>query len=63
MEEQVKFLKETEVSHLTGLALSTLRNNRHQGKGLPYFKIGSSIRYSLQDIIEYMDQRKIQTEN
>jgi len=63
MEAKVKYLREEETSNLTGMALSTLRNNRHMGRGIPYCKIGRSVRYSWQDIIDFMDQRKIQTEN
>lgn len=36
MEKQ--YLKEREVAKLTGFALSTLRNNRFLGKGIPFRK-------------------------
>lgn len=63
METKVRYLTEKETSRLTGMALSTLRNNRHLGRGIPYCKVGRSVRYCWQDIIDYMEQRKIQTEN
>jgi predicted DNA-binding transcriptional regulator AlpA len=58
-----RYLTEKEVSELTGLALSTLRNHRFLCKGLPYIKIGKSIRYSLQDVIQYMESHRIEPLN
>lgn len=54
-----KYLTEKETSELTRKALSTLRNDRHLRRGMPYVKDGASIRYNLQDIINYMESRKI----
>lgn len=62
MENKVKYLNEKETSHLTGLALSTLRNHRHKGCGLPYIKIGRAVRYSFQDIINYFENHKIRSD-
>ena len=56
-----QYLNETQVSDLTNKALSTLRNDRHLGKGIPYIKDGRSVRYSLADVIDYMESRKIKT--
>lgn len=55
----VKFLKEIEVSELTGIALSTLRNNRSKGRGIPYVKIGRSVRYEEGDVLAELRARKI----
>jgi hypothetical protein len=44
------------------MALSTLRNNRSKGQGIPYIKLGRSVRYDLQDVIEFMEAHKIHTE-
>ncbi len=62
MKEIVQYLNEKQVSEMTGRALSTLRNERFIGKGMPYIKIGKSVRYKLTDIIEFMDSRKVETE-
>jgi hypothetical protein len=56
-----KYIDEREVANITGLALSTLRNNRFKGAGIPYVKVGRSVRYSLGDVVQYMECRKIQT--
>jgi hypothetical protein len=63
MENRVKYLNEKETSNITGLALSTLRNHRHQGVGLPYSKVGRAVRYSFQDIIDYFEGHKITNED
>ena len=61
---QEKYLKEKEVSEMTGLALSTLRNARarHGKRLIPYIKVSRSIRYSYRDIVEFMESRKIKAE-
>ena len=61
MNNQVKYITEKEVSEITGRALSTLRNERFLGKGIPYIKIGKSVRYRLDDVIEFMESRRIET--
>lgn len=58
-----QYLTEKELSQLTGISLSTLRNNRFLGKGLIYCKIGRSVRYALNDIHEYMEKHKIEPRN
>ena len=58
-DELPRYLTEKEVSRITGLALSTLRNTRFQCRGLPYVKIGRSVRYNLKDVIGYMESRKV----
>ena len=35
------FLNEKEVAAITGRALSTLRNDRHCARGIPYLKISN----------------------
>jgi predicted DNA-binding transcriptional regulator AlpA len=55
-----KYLNEKEVAQITGRAVSTLRNERFLRKGLPYLKIGGrSIRYKCEDVIAYMEGRRI----
>ena len=61
METRIKYITEKEVSEITGRALSTLRNERFLGKGIPYFKIGKSVRYRLDDVIEFMESKRVET--
>ncbi len=55
-------LKEKQVAILTGDAVQTLRNRRCKGIGIPYYKNGRNITYSLQDVIDYMDKKRIDTD-
>ena len=57
-----RYLTESEVSEITRMSLSTLRNDRFMRKGMSYVKIGRSVRYSLEDVIEFMESRKIRLE-
>jgi len=56
-----EFLTEKQVSAITKIALSTLRNHRFMGIGIPYYKLGKSVRYNLEDVEKYMDSHKIFT--
>ena len=57
-----KYIDEKQVSAITGRALQTLRNDRFNGRGIPYIKLSRMVRYSLQDVVDYMEFRKIATE-
>jgi len=61
-QKEVRFLTEKEVKQITNRALSSLRNDRHLNRGIPYVKIGRSVRYELDDVLKFMRSRKIQTE-
>jgi predicted DNA-binding transcriptional regulator AlpA len=62
MKTDTIYLHEQKVSEITGRALSTLRNERFNRKGIPYIKVGRSVRYSHEDVIAFMENRKIKTE-
>ena len=62
MEIKVKYIDEKQVSELIGRALQTLRNDRHCSRGLPYIKIGRSVRYNLQEVINFMESHRIETD-
>lgn len=57
--QQDSYLNEKEASEVTGISLSTLRNNRSTLRGIPYIKIGRSVRYKYSEIIAFMDGHKI----
>ena len=63
METLPQYVNEKKVSKITGRALPTLRNDRHNRRGIPYCKIGRSVRYALSDVISYMESRKIVPED
>ena len=52
-------LTEQEVSARTGLSLSTLRAHRFKRTGLPYVKIGSSVRYRVCDLEAFLSKNRI----
>ena len=62
MNSTAQYLTEAQVSELTSIALSTLRNHRFERRGIPYVKLSRSVRYKLQDVIDYMESHRIQTE-
>jgi len=54
------YLNEFETAAVTGRAVSTLRNERHLRRGLPYLKVGKrSIRYKTADVTATMEARRI----
>jgi len=57
------FIKDTKVSEITGIGVQTLRNYRHKGIGPSFIRIGRSIRYSIEDVMDYMNSRKVQTKD
>lgn len=60
IKETVRYLREKEVSEITGLALPTLRNYRSQGIGPDYVKAGErAVRYRLDDVIRYMEAGRV----
>jgi hypothetical protein len=59
MQSNPRYINEKEVSSITGLALSTLRNDRATLRRIPYCKVGSSVRYLMDDVINFMESNKI----
>ena len=55
---QIIYLSEKKVSEITSIPLSTLRNHRGTGRGIPYIKTERSIRFDLQDIIQFVKKEK-----
>ena len=58
-EELPRYLTEYEVSEITRRAVNTLRNDRVKSRGFPYIKHGRSVRYNLDDVLQYMENRKV----
>ena len=57
-----KYLRESEVAQMTGFALSTLRNHRFQGRGIPHLKISRSIRYDYEEVVRFMEAHTVRTD-
>jgi len=58
-DHETLYLSEKEIAKITGITMQTLRNHRCQGRGLPYIKLRRLVRYSLSDVLSYMESRKI----
>ena len=61
-EKTKRYVDEKEASRITSISLSTLRNQRYLGKGIPHIKIGRAVRYSLEDVVAFMESHKISTD-
>ncbi|MBE6442107.1 MAG: helix-turn-helix domain-containing protein [Desulfovibrio desulfuricans] len=57
--ELPRWLSETEVSEITGISLSTLRKHRLSNIGIPYYKIGRSVRYKIADVLCFMETKRV----
>ncbi len=57
--EMPTYLTTKEVAKMIDRAEQTLANDRHKCQGLPYIKIGRSIRYLLTDVNDFMDMHRI----
>jgi hypothetical protein len=54
-----KFLNDVEAAKFLSVSPQTLRNWRFLGKGPEYYKRGRMVRYSLSDLIAWMDEGRI----
>jgi hypothetical protein len=60
--EQDLYIPPVEVERITGRKLQTLANERYRGCGIPYYKVGGSIRYKLADVISFMERHRVDPE-
>ena len=56
------YLTEKQVSALTGLSVSLLQKMRQLRKGLPYVKLGTAVRYTLEDINAFMKRHRVEVD-
>lgn len=61
MEIDNRYVNEKQVDAITGRSVYTLRNDRAKNQGIPYVKNGRQVRYSLRDVIAFMEARKVST--
>lgn len=54
-----KMVSEKIVSEELGIPLPTLRNQRSMGRGIPFFKIGKSVRYRIEDVLAYLEANRV----
>jgi excisionase family DNA binding protein len=56
------FVVEKEAAKFLGVAVQSMRNWLHQGRGPAYIKRGRMVRYALQDLMDYMAAGRIDPE-
>ena len=54
-----RWFNEKQLAEIIGVSLSKLRSDRHKCVGIPYFKIGRSVRYALLDVESFMAAKRI----
>ncbi len=60
---ELETVTEDDVANVTKKGVQTLRNDRHLGRGIPYVKLGRSVRYLLKDVEQYLRSHKIETQD
>ena len=53
------FLNEQQVARMLNLKVQTLRNRRFKNRGLPFIRDGRTIRYDRDDVIGYMESKRV----
>lgn len=57
--ETDRYITPLEAEQITGRKMQTWANERHLRRGVPYYKVGRSVRYKLSDILEFMERNRI----
>ena len=55
------YLNENQVSERLGVSVKILRKHRWEGKGLPYVKFGARVLYAEPEVVEYLQEHRIET--
>jgi hypothetical protein len=55
-------IDEKQLAKIIKRSVQTLRNERCQGRGMPYIRIGRSIRYDIADVERYIHLHRIAPE-
>jgi hypothetical protein len=58
----MQLVDEKETARIMKRGVQTLRNDRALRRGLPFVKVGRSVRYDLEDIRKYIEQNRVNTE-
>lgn len=61
-EQQIdKMLTEQQVGQITGMSLAWFQMSRFKGTGIPYVKIGRSVRYRTSDVQRFIEDHMVGT--
>jgi hypothetical protein len=56
-----RMVSEKVYAELSGFELGKIRNDRWKKKGLPYYKIGRTVRYDEDEIYAYLQRCRVET--
>ena len=59
---RLKLITDIELSEIIGLPVQTIRKHRWLNSGLPYIRIGRSIRYDLEQVEAYLKKYRVTPE-
>ena len=57
-----KFLKAKDVAEWLGISLQSLASDRFRGEGIPFVKIGTRVRYRLDEVLAYVEANSVATD-
>jgi hypothetical protein len=57
--ESKAVVNEHDAAAYVGLAVQSLRNRRFRGEQPPFFKIGRSVRYRIEDLEEFLMSHRV----
>jgi len=60
MKKNDDMIDEEEVSKLTGLRVSCIRNHRYRRVGIPYYKICGCVRYRESEVLNYIADSRVE---
>jgi len=55
------YIDEKEASRLCGIPVPTLRNHRYRKIGIPFYKMGRSIRYKRIEVLDFVEGSRVIT--
>jgi hypothetical protein len=56
------FLTDIQLAQIIGKSEQTLRNDRNNGRGFPFYKVGRSVRYRLDECLTLVEQCRVSPE-
>ena len=62
MENLPQFLSEAEVAKILSISRASLQQNRWLNRGIPFLKVGRSVRYAVTDLQAFIEANRVATE-
>ena len=55
----LKLIREKELANMLSVSPAKLSRDRFEQRGLPFYKLGRTIRYNLEDVLKSLEDRRI----